>query len=478
MVFLWFASGIVMMYVEYPNLTQRERVNASPLLDLDSINISLADIHNGLSEKTITQLELLSVLNRPVYKLTHFDNTQTVIYADNGDILDSVMHSEAEQSAALYAENSGIAAQNNAPEYLTSVELDQWTLVGGLSQHKPLYKVDVNNAEGTILYVSSSTAEVVHDTHKRERMWNWLGSTIHWVYPIQLRKHSNLWVNVVLILSFAGIISVVTGSIVGLLRLRLKRRYKNGAVTPYTGIQKWHHVLGITFALFIAMFVVSGLFSMNPFGIFDNKTSAFQQVSRYTGGSYNLSEFDQSLNNLKNNPEKMKGIKELSWQMLDGEGLLIAKKENNDKALDPIRSITNLDAAELEQKTRNAITQLLPNNELIKLQTVSEYDNYYYSTHNRYMPLPVFRARFSDAENTWYYIDATTSEVLFRSTQKDRIKRWLYNGLHSLDFRFLLANRPLWDIVVIALSVAGIVFSLTSLIIAWRRLRRTKLFKT
>ena len=94
------------------------------------------------------------------------------------------------------------------------------------------------------------------------------------------------------------------------------------------------------------------------------------------------------------------------------------------------------------------------------------------------MPLPVFRARFSDAENTWYYIDATTSEVLFRSTQKDRIKRWLYNGLHSLDFRFLLANRPLWDIVVIALSVAGIVFSLTSLIIAWRRLRRTKLFKT
>ena len=119
MVFLWFASVIVMMYVEYPNLTQRERVNASPLLDLDSINISLADIHNGLSEKTITQLELLSVLNRPVYKLTHFDNTQTVIYADNGDILDSVIHSEAEQSAALYAENSGIAAQNNAPEYLT-----------------------------------------------------------------------------------------------------------------------------------------------------------------------------------------------------------------------------------------------------------------------------------------------------------------------------------------------------------------------
>jgi hypothetical protein len=226
------------------------------------------------------------------------------------------------------------------------------------------------------------------------------------------------------------------------------------------------------------MFIVSGLFSMNPFGIFDNKTSSVEQVKRYTGDTYNLIAFDQSLKNLKDHAEKIQGIKELSWQMLDGEGLLIAKSENSNSSLDPFRTVTNMNPKELTQKTRNAISQLLPDSELVKLDKIIEYDNYYYTTHNRYMPLPVFRARFSDTESTWYYIDATTSEILARSTQTDRVKRWLYNGLHSLDFRFLLANRPLWDIIVIFLSITGVIFSLTSLVIAWRRLRKNRSLKT
>jgi len=477
--FLWFASGIVMLYVEYPELTERERVNAASLLELKAINTSFSDIQDQiLSESAINQLDLLSLLGRPAYKLTFADNSKTIIYADNGNTLKDIQPSDAEKIATLYVQNSDPASHNNAPEYLASIEMDQWTVYGGFNEHRPLHKVGLNNTKGTILYISSSTGEVLRDTHSYERMWNWVGSTIHWIYPMQLRKHSNLWVNVVIVISFAGVISVVSGTIVGFLRLRLKRRYKNGAVTPYTGIQKWHHLLGITFTLFIAMFIVSGLFSMNPFGIFNNKTSSVEQVNRYTGNSYNLKAFDESLKNLKDHAAKNQGIKELSWQMLDGEGLLIAKKENSNSSLDPFRMVTNMNAKELEQKTRNAISQLLPDSGLVKLESVTEYDNYYYTTHNRYMPLPVFRARFSDTESTWYYIDATTSEILARSTQTDRVKRWLYNGLHSLDFRFLLVNRPLWDIIVIFLSITGVIFSLTSLVIAWRRLRKNKSLKT
>jgi hypothetical protein len=479
MFFLWFASGIVMLYVEYPELTERERVNASSLLELKAINTSFSDIQDQiLNESAINQLDLLSVLGRPAYKLTFADNSKTIIYADNGNTLKDIQPSAAEKIATLYAQNSDLALQTNAPEYLASIEMDQWTVYGGFNEHRPLHKVDLNNAKGTILYISSSTGEVLRDTDSYERMWNWVGSTIHWIYPMQLRKHSNLWVNVVTVISIAGIISVISGTIVGFLRLRLKRRYKNGAVTPYTGIQKWHHLLGITFALFITMFMVSGLFSMNPFGIFNNKTSSVEQVKRYTGGTYDLTEFDQNLKNLNDNADKMQGIKELSWQMLDGEGLLIAKRENSNNSLDPFRIVTNLNAEELKQKTRNAISQLLPDSELVKLDRITKYDNYYYTTHNRYMPLPVFRARFSDIENTWYYIDATTSEILARSTQIDRIKRWLYNGLHSLDFQFLLVNWPLREAIVIFLSITGVIFSLTSLIMAWRRLRKNKLLKT
>jgi hypothetical protein len=46
--------------------------------------------------------------------------------------------------------------------------------------------------------------------------------------------------------------------------------------------------------------------------------------------------------------------------------------------------------------------------------------------------------------------------------------------LHSLDFAILLRNRPLWDVTVIALSAAGLVISLSGIVIGWRRLVRPR----
>ena len=54
------------------------------------------------------------------------------------------------------------------------------------------------------------------------------------------------------------------------------------------------------------------------------------------------------------------------------------------------------------------------------------------------------------------------------------LNRWLFRGLHSLDFRFLYNRRPLWDIVTILLLLGGIVLSVTSMTQAWHRLRRHK----
>jgi hypothetical protein len=53
-----------------------------------------------------------------------------------------------------------------------------------------------------------------------------------------------------------------------------------------------------------------------------------------------------------------------------------------------------------------------------------------------------------------------------------RWNRWLYHGFHSLDFPFLCYKRPLWDIVMIVLSLGGIAMSVTSALPAWRRLLR------
>ena len=52
------------------------------------------------------------------------------------------------------------------------------------------------------------------------------------------------------------------------------------------------------------------------------------------------------------------------------------------------------------------------------------------------------------------------------------MSRWLYHGLHSLDFPWLYDYRPLWDIVVITFMLGGTALCVTSLILAWRVLGR------
>ena len=59
-----------------------------------------------------------------------------------------------------------------------------------------------------------------------------------------------------------------------------------------------------------------------------------------------------------------------------------------------------------------------------------------------------------------------------RQTTLSRVNRWLYNGLHSLDFPILYRSRPAWDLVLIGLSIGGIALTVVSLTPAARRIAR------
>ena len=62
--------------------------------------------------------------------------------------------------------------------------------------------------------------------------------------------------------------------------------------------------------------------------------------------------------------------------------------------------------------------------------------------------------------------------IVLKEERLSRVNRWLYHGLHSLDFPFLYGRRPLWDIVIVVLCLGGLVLSATTLLPAWRRLLR------
>ena len=69
-------------------------------------------------------------------------------------------------------------------------------------------------------------------------------------------------------------------------------------------------------------------------------------------------------------------------------------------------------------------------------------------------------------------MDPARGGIVLKTDDTRRLRRWLYQGLHSLDFPFLYYKRPLWDVVVIVLSIGGLALSATTLVPAWRRLRR------
>ena len=102
---------------------------------------------------------------------------------------------------------------------------------------------------------------------------------------------------------------------------------------------------------------------------------------------------------------------------------------------------------------------------------MDDYDAYYYDRDRR-DSLPVLRVRYADPQRTWLYFDPRHGVIARKEERLTRINRWLYHGFHSFDFPFLYYRRPLWDIVVIVLSLGGMALSVTTVSAAWRRVKR------
>jgi hypothetical protein len=73
--------------------------------------------------------------------------------------------------------------------------------------------------------------------------------------------------------------------------------------------------------------------------------------------------------------------------------------------------------------------------------------------------------------NAWFHIDGANGAMLQRLDSSRRAYRWLYSALHTLDVPALLARPQLRTLLIVTLSSCGLLFSLTALVIGWRRLK-------
>jgi len=114
----------------------------------------------------------------------------------------------------------------------------------------------------------------------------------------------------------------------------------------------------------------------------------------------------------------------------------------------------------------------MPNAGIAEATWLNQYDAYYYHR-ARGRRLPALRVKYDDPQQTWLYFDPQMGAVAQKEETRSRIERWLYNGLHSLDFPYLYQSRPAWDITVIGLSLGGCLLSVTAVLLAGRRVARS-----
>ena len=466
-----------MMYVAFPSLTSQERLAGLPDLNATRILVGPQALIQEIGADTIDSLRLTTLLTRPAYLLKTKESTFHGIFADTGDKIPEITPGQALLAAQFFYRhtqanqaNRLTAAPNSTPGIAQeNVLIDQWTVSNSLNPHRPLHKIALNDAEDTWLYVSTASGEVVRDTTRHERVWNWLGANLHWIYPFQLRQHDSAWRWVLIVLSFWGMLSVLTGSAIGLMRLRLRKPYRGRDRTPYRGVNKFHHILGLVCFVFLFTYISSGLFSVNPFGVFNSQASCRINESLYAGRlPENSAELHQD--NIRKLIDNNNGLKEISFYWMADRlypiGITLnARKRLNDFDENKLRELA-------ENTVRKAGAHCNANNSIIKTSALNAFDHYYYSHHGSYRPLPAYKIELDDEEKTWVYINAGTGEWIFSKTSRQRVQRWLYNGLHSLDFLFLIERRPLWDLTVITLCLLVALMAFSAIMLTFKHLRR------
>jgi hypothetical protein len=464
---LWFPSGIGIMYWDYPDVTGQDRLEHSPPLDSAKVLLSPEAAWGGLFQGPILTPDLLGpvVLNsfdgRPVYRFAD----GTMVFADTGQ-----EHTEISSEMMLRIASAWSGQPAETVKVESADEIDQWT-VGGAFRYRPLWKYSW--PDGQQVYLTESTGDVVQYTTTASRLGAYVGAIPHWFYFTPLRKNGALWSRVVIWTSGIGALTALLGVAIGLWMYSPSKTYRNaGAPTsiPYRGQKRWHMVFGLVFGLATITWAFSGMLSLEPFPTARGGPSERDAIPQALGGEVDIAafatkNFQQALAELS--PRR---VKQLETGSFAGEPFYLATLEGGDTSIVPVNSAVR---ESFEPKwIIDIATRAVGENGLADIRVIDQYDAYYLDR-RRQRPLPVVLARLNDADATRYYIDPKTGRVVEAYSSKGWVNRWVYHGLHSLNFPWLYNYRPLWDIVVITFMLGGTALGVTSLILAWRVIGRT-----
>jgi hypothetical protein len=256
-----------------------------------------------------------------------------------------------------------------------------------------------------------------------------------------------------------ALITAIVGTVLGVTRLQVSR----GRVgSPFQGWHAWHHVLGLFTATFLLTWIFSGWLSMDSGLLFSRGRLSQAEAARVVAATpdWRTLAGDQRLITAP--------VKEVEWFAL-GEHLY--RREQAGLASQSIFAIGS--AAENSQPPQSflsarqvdALVQQFAQG-CAAPAIVGAHDSYPMAS--RIPGTPVYRSICGDV---WFHVDGGTGALSERMDSSRRSYRWLYSGLHTLDFPVLLDHPMLRSVLIVVLCLLGFVFSVTGAVIGWRRLR-------
>jgi len=433
---MWFASGVVMLFVHWPEVTEAERTAG-----LDPIVWNRCCTFGDMQDvQEVRHAVVEDLAGRPVLR---FDGH--VLDLTTGRPVHAVSDMEAAQVATTYATAAGISGWPGRPD---RIERDQWTVTGYFDKKRPLWRFRFDNPDATDVYVSAHTGQVAQVTDRPARVLNWLGAIPHWLYPSVLRADTGLWSQVVIWLSIVGTFLTVTGLYLGIVAWR---PWRNERLTPYRGLMAWHHLTGLFAGLLTLTWVISGLFSMNPWGFLESDPD--ERAEQLTGG-FTYGDLRRAVL-----AARAAGVTvhQLRTAPFEGRLYLMADGVRLDAAARP---------ATLSPQVLDAAGRRLGP---VKHQGLIRQEDAYYFGHHEPVKLPAWRVELADGAR--FYLDPASGQVLSRVDGAARGYRWLHEGLHRLDFIRGLDRGAGWAAVMtVLLAFAGFGVA-TGVWLGWRRVK-------
>ena len=459
--FVWFISGIVMIYHSFPRATQNEKMEK-----LEALPVSLPSVEKVLSRIPdscrVTGMSVSKYLGQTLFEV-ETDKSSITLPADSAGQLPVINWERIQQVARLWC-NAPIASVDSL------YHPEQWIPFGQLEKHFPIYKFRFADTKKTEVYISSVTGEVLQSTNREERFWAWVGAIPHWVYFTRLRQDAGLWMQSVICLSAIGCLMTVAGLYVGIHACRMARRRRGNRYSPYKKKwYYWHHVTGIVFGIFVLTWVFSGMMSLADVPEWIGSVKQEYPVRKVMNEKIpGIADYPLDYRKVI---EYFQGeVTRMEWGHFRSVPCYHIYRGSEKETIDASSQNSVRPLNLTEDQVLEAVRAIHGDSVRLQVGLMQEYDNYYLAR-SGHLPLPVWKIKVDNADKTCYYINPANGNYRDYNTHK-RWGFWMYSGMHSLRFKFLTDHPMLWTIVMWTLLIGGAIVSFSGIVLGIRYLKR------